>query len=289
MLRGVGGQASYERRTMNRTVITFLFIVLTTYHGLAAEEDGTNRSFYVRLYGIAEQFEWAEYLDGSTLLEESGPLFGVGGELALLVAEPWWVKARSEVFFGEVDYDGAIQNSDDGTIIPYDSTTEYAGVQAEGILTRRCQLNSDVYIAPVCGLGLKMWTRILDTEMTDKYIGTYGYEENWFNLHAIIGGNGGIVLDDGVEMFATVEIIVPVYNEILVDLTNVGGPDDVELEPEGKTGFYVETGVNSGSVTVSIFYEAINFGESPLDKDYNSVFQPKSEARIIGLKAGMVF
>ena len=46
---------------------------------LATAGLNTDKSFGVRFYGLAEQFEWKESVNGYNDVKESGPLYGAGG------------------------------------------------------------------------------------------------------------------------------------------------------------------------------------------------------------------
>lgn len=266
-------------------MLTVLSSVVLVFGDVAAEK----KDYSIRLYGLAEQFEWNEYVGGSKLVEESGPLVGFGADLKFCAVEPLWFGLKGEAFFGEVDYDGALQDLDDGTMTEYHSNTEYAGTEGEGTMGVKLSVSDSVYFMPFGGIGIKMWTRTLDTEITDKYMGNYGYEEDWFNMNGILGGTLGFIPGTNTELFVTAEVRPAIHNEMHVDLENVGGPDDLELSPGEETTLYMEAGFNQGMLTASVFYETLKFSESPLDEDFEMMYQPKSDATIIGVKAGVLF
>ncbi len=255
---------------------------------LASAEVNTSRTFDLRLYGFAQQFEWKESFDGKEFLKESGPLFGVGGELGLRLAAPLWLQGRGEVFFGDVDYDGAIMTSR-GELIPYKSTTQYAGIKGEGHMAFRFPLSRDLYVKPYVGLGLRVWRRTLDTAISDTYIGEWGYVEDWMTMYGILGCGGGIALGRNEELFGRVEGRLPISNSMTADLTNVGGPSDVELKPGRRASIYLEGGFNATPITLSLFIETLTFSESPLDNKYQAAFQPESNSTMIGAKFGLAF
>ncbi len=255
---------------------------------LAGEGASTNQAFHVGLYGIAEHFTWKETLDGQQLVKESGPLFGAGGALGLRVLEPIWVEGNGEVFLGDVDYDGSIQSSR-GTLTPYKSNTQYAGMKLEGDVACKLQLAPAFYLKPYAGAGFRAWRRTLDTEFSDRYIGRHGYVENWLTVYGIVGCGGGLVLGRNSELFGRIEARLPLYNTMTADLTNQGGPTDVELKPGQRASLYAEAGLTVMRLSGTFFVETLEFSQSPLDSKYQVALQPASKATLLGVKLGVAF
>jgi hypothetical protein len=104
-------------------------------------------AFPSSLYGFIEYFEWTEQYDGQQLIRESGPIFGVGGDLAISTQGAIGFGFRGKLFIGEVDYNGGIQTPS-GTI-PYRSKTTYVGSQAEALASLRLDVGPTVVITPV--------------------------------------------------------------------------------------------------------------------------------------------
>jgi len=248
----------------------------------------TNRECAFQVYGIAEQFKWAEYDNGQEILKESGPLFGLGGEFELTLWDSLLFEGYGEIFRGDVDYDGAIL-TDQGNQIPYSTTTEYVGFKIEGNVAISLLIDPDKYIKPYCGLGLRKWTRTLDAGKSNEAGRDWGYEEDWFTAYGIVGCRGGIAVGENSECFLLVEGRVAFHNSMTVDLTRQGGPSDIELEPGCRPSLYVEGGLNHAYLTASIFVETLEFSESSLDDEYQAVFQPESKSTMIGIKLGAAF
>lgn len=248
----------------------------------------TSKPANLRLYGLAEQFTWKESYKGRQLLKESGPLFGLGGDLGVRLTPPLWLEGRGELFLGTVDYDGGIMNAEE-EIIPYSSMTSYAGLRLDGDLAVKIPLNPDFYVKPYAGLGVRAWSRTLDTALTDRYIGDFGYVEDWVTLYSIIGCGAGLADEKGREAFGRFEARIPLENSMTADLTNQGGPSSVKMVPGKQVSFYAEGGINAAPFTTSIFLETLAFSESPLDSQYQNAFQPKSTAILYGIKFGLTY
>jgi hypothetical protein len=241
----------------------------------------------VRVFGLIERFQWSEHYAGRKILEESGPLFGIGAEGSFRLREPLWAEVRAELFLGDVDYDGFVQYRE--SIEPFESTTSYTGVGAEGDLAVRFAIARDLAGSAFAGFGLRTWDRALATELADDEIGEHGYEESWTTVYGLLGFLAEWTASDSLVVFGRVRLSPAIANRVDVDLSNVGGPSDIELEPDPEVSFTLDVGLNWKRFSGSVFYETRAFGESPLDDKYGLVFQPESEAEIVGVRAGVRF
>lgn len=275
---------------MNKPLLPLLIGVVTLT--LAAHgETVTNtpgRSYTMRLYGIAGQFQWKEYFDGDQLLKESGPLFGLGGELALRLRGPFRAEGRGEYFTGDVDYNGVLM-AQDGTLTPYQSTTEYTGIKGDADLACHMPLFAGLYLKPYAGMGARAWRRTLDTSWSDRHIGRYGYEEYWGTVYGILGVGTGLTFSRSGELSARLEARLPVDNTLRVDLSNQDGPDDLDLDPGKKVSYYADLSLRISHVTGSLFVETLEFSESPTVGGDLGFFQPRSKATYAGAKLGVAF
>lgn len=272
---------------MQRTLLTLLLVMSSLSLAVHAASP-TNKVFTVRFYGLAEQFEWKETYQGQQLLKESGPLFGAGGDLGARMADPFWLEGRGELFLGNVDYDGVLM-SEKGDLTPYKTTTEYVGFKIDGDVACKLSLSPSLHVKPFAGLGARTWVRTLDTALSDRYIGEYGYSESWTTVYGIVGCGGGIMLNRTSELSARLEARLPLSNTETVDLSNQGGPSDLELKPGKQASYYAEATLSVSHLTASLFVETLNFSESPLDSRANVFFQPESKATMVGGKIGVAF
>jgi len=239
-------------------------------------------------YGLVESFTWKEEINGERLLKESGPLFGIGARAEVPASAKLWLACRGELFLGEVDYDGSLQD-EFGHFTPYSSETSYVGLRGAVLATTPLQGgNPSIAFWPQAGLGFYHWIRSLDKKLSDDEVGEYGYEETWSGIHAILGGRITLAQSSDLQLFGSFELRLPVWNSEVADLSENGGPDDIELEPDEQVSFYADAGINKGQLTLAIYGETLEYDQSPLD-DTGSVLQPDSTAVIIGGKVGMVF
>lgn len=276
-------------------IAIILFLQITIVSSIFAAS--SNKRFQAGVYGHTEHFKWEEFDDnGDKLLKETGPLFGIGGLFEVHLKRwgkqshfPVWSKSliiegKGEIFLGDVDYNGALW---DGT--PYKSTTSYTGIKSECDIAFQFLLAKNFYLKPLGGVGIHGWLRELDNE-GDR---NHGYDEQWVTIFLIGGIEGTIIINHQarVEAFGKLAVRMPAYNKETIDMSNLGGPSDIKLEPGGtweKPSIYFETGMKIKMFHISLSYEQLKFSKSEINYDYG-IYQPKSEAAILGLKAGIVF
>ncbi|MFH0953784.1 MAG: hypothetical protein V1873_05605 [Verrucomicrobiota bacterium] len=239
------------------------------------------------LYGKVESFQWKEYDDNDhELLEESGPIFGLGGFIDIPVERSVRAEGLAELFFGSVDYDGQTQEG-----VPTTTTTDYAGLMGEGRLYRSFPAGRDVTLTPFAGAGGRSWLRKINDG--EHGVGK-GYEENWITLYALVGVSGQVKVAPKSELFGRAALHLPVFNEVIIDWSSLGGPSDITVNPGKEFGLDLEAGLRVESFMASVFYETLDFSKSDgeaalIGSVPSTVWQPKSEGRMIGLKAGLVF
>lgn len=234
------------------------------------------------LYGHVENFEWKEYNDdGSRILKESGPLFGIGGSLDFDTRSGVHMEGLGDAFFGRVDYDGATQSGE-----PVTTKTKYAGFLAEANLVIPLNIGPHVTVSPYGGAGGRVWRRELEDSGE-----ALGYVENWSTFYGAAGIRAAARINSKAELYGKAAVKMPFYNRVNYDFSNVGGPDNVDVEPGTKAGPYAELGVTIGSFTLAGFYEELKFEKSDFANIGNDiiVWQPESEATILGVRAGVTF
>lgn len=252
------------------------------------------------LYPFVEYFNWKEFgSQGDRLLEESGPLFGVGTLLRVdLRDEMLMLQAKGELFGGNVDYDGQTQyNPIDPAVseIPVNTDVDYFGTKLEGDLGLRLGRGKG-NVEPFIGLGYRYWVRDLnDSVATDRngdLVGVGGYTERWQSLYTRWGLRGAYAFDDNFKLFAEVGGKYPIYNENSVDYF---ADEDVTIKPGKQFSPFAEAGFRIDRFRASIFYEGFRFSSSPLvfagfdGSDPVYLSQPKSESEIIGITLGWCF
>ncbi|UCD34738.1 MAG: hypothetical protein JSU90_10675 [Nitrospiraceae bacterium] len=240
------------------------------------------------LYVKAERFIWKEY-DSGTVVEESGPLFGIGA------SGRWYNDLvvfgfRGEVFGGRVDYDG--QTTGTGTPLPVDSDTDYLGAEAEGTMGIRILLGSSSTMELYAGPAIRYWSREIQSTSTGT-VRVAESKEKWLVIYAPVGIRGSHALNDHVSIFAGGGVNLPVYNENEADLSKLYGVK-VTVEPGKRISAFAEAGLRWKRLKASLYYEGMRFSESdPVSVDVSggrlTVFQPKSEADRYGLLVGLAF
>ena len=240
------------------------------------------------LYPFIQYFTWEEFGDnGNRLLKESGPQYGLGGDITLLLlkgeAGEMTFKGKLELSGGEVNYDGQLQ---DGT--PHSTDVTYFGINNEDTfgwaLTYR-----NATIEPFGGLGYRWWMRDLQ--------GGRGYTEYWTSLSALVGVRSSYTLGPQSRMFVMGGARYPFYNRN--DVEHYPGVDAIELKPESEWSAMAECGIRYRQMFASLFYESYIFPESDPVTRYNayrhptpgpsSFIQPRSESETFGLRVGWAF
>jgi len=258
--------------------LTAALLVLAT--SLSASETGSLLN--ARVYGHLDNFEWQEYLLGQEIVRDSGPMYGIGADLTIAPPIMLIIEANGEFYFGNLDYDGFIQNA--RGLEPYRSKTQYLGIKGSVDIAIMFDVTDHLSLKPYLGIGANAWRRRLD----DTGGRVYGYDESWLTLFPFIGLRAGVPVTRRVEVFGKAELRLSAYNVEKVDMSNLGGPSGIYLSPGRQPSFCAEAGVNIAFVSVSFYYETLRFGESDIDNQYD-IFQPESKADTYGIRAGAVF
>lgn len=234
------------------------------------------------VYLKAENFVWKEFEGGSRLLEESGPMYGLG-IFSHYIRNGLTFRPMVEVYGGNVGYEGQTQG---GT--PIITETNYlggkAGFDAGGIIT----LNPAFYLEPFVGFWAEAWERDIESRG-----GGIGYKERWgsFSARGGLRGEAGSG-SGGVRVFGEAALKWPFSTVNRADFPVIG---KVNVRPEGRLGWTTEAGVKAGPVRIAFFYEMVKFSKSdemvvPLGGGIALVvWQPDSEYSVYGLTAGWLF
>jgi hypothetical protein len=243
---------------------------------------GTNEQTHVAVYGVAQNFQWKEFgEDGARLLKESGPLFGVGASLDIPFSFGPHLECSGDLLYGVVDYDGQRQDG-----VPAKTDTEYSWLRGEANLSLPLRCGNVPSVKPFAGIGGQFWNRNL--EDTDN---SSGYEEGWGTVYAQIGMGAAVPLRPSFTVFGSAAFRQPLANSVIYDFSRFGGDSAVEVEPGRKPTLRAEAGFTAGVFRLTAYYEQLRFSQSDLEYAGDDVFvlQPKSEADILGLTAGLTF
>lgn len=266
-------------RSLRYGLIIFPLICSSLHHA-GAEEVVPPARTVMGLHVVAKDFNWKEYFGGLEL-EESGTLLGVGFHGATRFDDSWQFDYRAEVYAGSVDYDGYIQ-WDDGSLTPARSETDYAGLNGDIDLSFDLSGSEGPAFRPFGGIGARYWLRSLDNSQG------LGYDEYWSTLYLRAGLRVESPAGRNPGWFLAAALIAPVHtDETATDVPGSYG-EDIDLSPKEEPGFQLEAGLRSDTWMISVFHERMKFGESDLDAS-GQYYQPESEMRLSGVRAGVYF
>jgi hypothetical protein len=260
------------------------FLLVVTAGASAALGAGGSQKATMRLYGKVESYQWKEFDDhDNKLLKESGPLFGFGGTINLPVKSSLHLEGLAEVLFGSVDYDGQTQEGS-----PVTTTTDYSWLTGEGTISMLFPVAKDVVVKPFAGVGGQAWQRTINDAEDSA---GQGYTENWLTIYGILGVGGDFTVNPESHVFADIALHAPMFNQMKTDWSDLGGPSDITVNPGKELSLTAEAGLKWRRYIASVYYEAMDFSKSDAETFGSelTVWQPKSEARMFGVKAGVVF
>jgi hypothetical protein len=226
------------------------------------------------VYTRIDYFTWREDVGGSKILDESGPLVGLG-----FVTSSPFRRFRAEVFGGVVQYNGGVM-WDDGTEEPLQSTTGLLGCRAE--LDFLHHFVNYPSTAIFLGLGTRFWDRNLRDSTTDSGGTVIGYDELWWTLYPRIGLETEQPFLFGSKFFASASGGCTVFT--LQDIHRFG----VTLFPKIGPQFQAEMGIRGDRTFFSVVVEGMKWFESDTKGD-QQFFQPESFMFTVGARAGYVF
>ena len=246
-------------------------VIWPTTPVFAAENYAKNVDVYLQV----QSFTWKEFINGSEILEESGPIYALGG-LVKIENNSLTFRTRGELFAGRITYDGQTQG---GT--PAETDTQYVGIKLEGDAGWKKRVKENASIEPFAGIGVRIWNR--DIKSTSN---ATGVTEKWTSVYARLGLRGDSALSDKLTLFAEGGLKLPFYNSNRVD-----DDDDISLEPKSRVSGFAEAGLKWNQLWASIFYEGLRFDKSDVEPIGGGwgIYQPKSEADIFGLNVGYSF
>ena len=255
------------------------FCVLFVGQTIRAEEVPVRPQTDFDIHVLLQNFEWTEDVSPLTL-EESGTLAGFGIAGRTRFPGSLHLHFLGKFYAGSVDYDGFLQ-SVDGSITPYAAETDYSGSLGHLDLSLPLVSREAMEVRPLIGLGGHMWHRALD-----KSEG-YGYDEYWLTVYGRAGVLIDYALDANTKLYGSVAALLTFLNdESAENVPLSSGP--IDLEPGEKSGLQAEAGLRFKRLSLAVFHEQFNFGASDLD-DSGLFFQPASEMRVTGIRAGVAF
>jgi hypothetical protein len=230
------------------------------------------------LYVSVADYGWREIdpVDGSRLMTESGALLGLGFSYEHAFEDKINLKLGIELFGGNVDYDGQTQA---GVAVQTDTT--YLGLKLKGDVGGNYVLSPKWTVKPFLGLGLWTWTRTASDSIAADGTIAYGYSEDWMVFHFRLGVQSAFQLSDSSRFFVEGGMKLPIYNENYAHIDS-----GITINPGKKVSYFAETGVRTGKVKFSLFYDGLRFS---LSSPVNGFVQPESIADMVGVKVGVLF
>lgn len=226
-----------------------------------------------------ESFRWREYdAGGARLLEESGPRFHLGADWRRAFGDDRQnlLDLRGSLYYGKVDYDGQACDGF-GNCTPFQTDTEYSGVQVSAIVARRFGGSGGGEVFG--GGGIDNWLREVKGRGAVR-----GVEEDWTTFYLLAGG-GGYWNGRSVRVNARIGVKYPFYTLEVPDAY------DVVLEPEGKPSLFarVQTdflGAHRPIWGLGVYYDRYRFDQSDRERDGPYlIWQPESHQDVFGLYA----
>ena len=227
-------------------------------------------------------FSWKERSGGKTLLKEHGPLFCAGVRLGSVTSSSVAVRARAEVFGGEVSYEGQTQAPES---VPVDTHVSYYGAKGELDLGYRLD-TGPARLEPFAGVGYQGWFRDLQDSTASDGTSVYGYTEGWQVGYARIGARADAPLGR-VRGSAEAGAKYPFYVGNTIDFSGSG---KTTFHPKGRMSGFAELGAGYGNFRAALVFDALRFARSDL-KPVNGTyyFQPDSSSDSFGLRLGWNF
>ncbi len=241
-----------------------------------------------------QYFSWKEFVGGRRILEEEGPLFGIGvGARFDLYRKSLMLKVQGEIFGGDVHYRGQTQMNSNPALSerPVKTSVIYFGTRLETDIGLRMSL-AEGSVEPFAGLGYRWWLRALENSTAIDANGNLfpvgGYTEFWRTLYTRLGMRGSYSPGRDLTFFAEAGGRYPFLNRNSADFPGAG---NITLEPEPRWSVFSEIGARYGKLRTALFYEGFRFGQSrpvPIGGGV-ALLQPKTDSDIFGISVGWAF
>ena len=262
-----------------------LVAIVSTAHGAEPA-----RQMYVSPFVDAQYFQWQEHLNGSKVVDESGPRAALGlnaGNLTRL--EPGLVgEIEAAVYGGEVDYEGQTQDG-----VPLDTDTDYLGGYVEGTLGYRLPMPPRQHAIDVlASFGLDLWERDIANASDSLGRSVLGLKEDY---RVWVGRLGVGLFSRWVGWLSHVHVGVKYPLDAKVDVSEFG----VTLKPKRDPSVFARMrawhpGGASPGLGFMLYYESYRFDDSPTEQGRFRdlpvrVFQPESDMDTVGLRLSYSF
>lgn len=233
-------------------------------------------------------FTWEEQSQqGRTLLRETAPLFGVGGQMDVDLfrgeSDALTLRGKADFFGGEARYHGETTEADPS---PIKTNVTYFGGREEADFGWAFRSPS-LTLEPFGGIGFRWWLRSIHDAYTADGTRANGYDEFWRSFYSRTGIRARAPLSPDAELFFEGGAKYPFSTTSTV--SNFSG-GDLDLHPAARWSGFGEAGVRVGKVRAAFFYEGYRFApSSPVPAGDYLVYQPTSSADIFGISVGYCF
>jgi hypothetical protein len=225
------------------------------------------------VFAGVEYFNWQE--DTTPSVQETGPLL-VGGLIWIQDKEQGLLFGyRGEIYFGQVNYNGADQSG-----APVTTNVDYFGLLNEGQLRYRFPLRGGEHLDAVLAAGADLWRRQFPS---------YSQTEDWGVIYARLGVElGPRPAKPG--WLAAVGLKYPVYTYENAHLTDIGFDQNPTLTPGKDWSAYASIGYRiNAHWSVAGYYDSYRFQQSASVQATSngipySIYQPKSSMDVLGVQ-----
>jgi hypothetical protein len=244
------------------TAFMVIFIVFGTYVPVSYAELSSH--VYVKAQSLTLK-EYDKY--GEKTIEEEGALLGIGYKL-IPKLDATSLSGDGELFYGIVDYDGQLRNGD-----AVDEKNKYIGVNLHGnlnFLLFESFLEEESLMA-ITGLGIDCWSRSMNLIHKEN-----GYREIWTNFY----GRAGVGFYLLKNVYFSGGVKIPFWTKRHI------GDFNLNLNPKGKMGAFIETTILLDHISMDLFFESNKFVKSDMESgksnQYNG-WQPELKGQTIGV------
>jgi len=226
----------------------------------------------------AEYFQWKEYLkDGTELLSESGPRWGLGIREHNYGRRLYGVvyEIDMRLYFGTVNYDGKSQDGS-GNFFNVNTKTDYKGGR---LLVMGGQRLTHPSLDMLAGMEVNSWIRSLigATDSGGNYASGYHEMYRVLTARAALGT---------LQTFAGKPVYIQGGAKYPLDIFEYATVDTVRLTPKPALAFFGSVDIMKfwpstlvkGSLKV--FYEGYRFNASEVVNNY---YQPESRMDTVGI------
>jgi hypothetical protein len=265
---------------MKRTIVTLA--VAFTASGACAP---VAQAIEYRLDATLASYRWEEDVPPDPP-QEMGPVVLLGGFVSgspSASAPPLTLRGEIRMLAGRVNYDTSTIGVPS---TPVNTHSAYIGFTQEGSVGWRVD-GTAIRLEPFTGLAYRWWLRTVESSGSVS-----GYPELYRTVVWRLGARFEQRNMSGWRMFGAVSADPVVWAHEVIDLEDTTG-DTLRVRNGKELGWTLELGLREARADVSLFWQAMRFGESNVVPcniaPTFACLQPRSDQDIIGLRVGLSF